>query len=265
MYLASYNLPVEELKKAVTEQGYFVIKLKIGQPGTQSEMLEKDKARLTEVHNAIKNIRTKHTKNGKLVYTLDANGRYEKKDTLLRLMEHARSIGAFEQILFIEEPLNEINTENVSDVGVRIGADESAHDEESVLRRLQQGYGLVVLKGIAKTLSFSMKIAHLAHQRGIPCMCADLTVNPILIDWHKNLAARLQPFPGLQMGLLETNGDLNYRNWQKMTSFHPMPAASWTKVKDGVFELGEDFYKHSGGIFLPSKHYEEMFSFIPKS
>jgi hypothetical protein len=70
MYLASYNLQPEELKKAVTEQGYFVIKIKIGQPGTQAEMLEKDKARLSEVHNIIKDARTKQTKNGKLfLYT----------------------------------------------------------------------------------------------------------------------------------------------------------------------------------------------------
>ncbi len=55
-------------------------------------------------------------------------------------------------------------------------------------------------------------------------MCADLTVNPILIDWNKNLAARLKPFPGLEMGLLETNGDLNYRNWEKMLIYHPVSA-----------------------------------------
>ena len=41
IYLASYNLPIEELKKAV-KQGYFVIKIKIGQAGTQAEMLQKD-------------------------------------------------------------------------------------------------------------------------------------------------------------------------------------------------------------------------------
>lgn len=53
IYLAAYALPIEEIKRVV-EQGYFVIKIKIGQPGTQSEMLKKDKARLTEVHGAIK-------------------------------------------------------------------------------------------------------------------------------------------------------------------------------------------------------------------
>jgi L-alanine-DL-glutamate epimerase-like enolase superfamily enzyme len=238
IYLASYALPVEQVRKAVAG-GYFVIKIKIGQPGTQADMLEKDKARLSEVHNAIREARTGQTKNGKLIYTLDANGRYEKKETLLRLLEHARKIGAYDQILFIEEPLTEENEENVADVGIRVAADESAHDYAGAQRRLEQGYGALVLKGIAKTLSLSMKMAELARQKGVPCLCADLTVNPILVDWHKNLAARLAPFPGLDVGLLETNGDLNYKNWPAMTTYHPAHGASWTKVKDGAFVPGQ--------------------------
>ncbi len=105
----------------------------------------------------------------------------------------------------------------------------------------------------------SMKIAKLAHERNIPCMCADLTVNPILIDWHKNLAGRLAPFPGIGMGMMETNGDMNYKNWKNMVNYHPAAGASWMQVKDGVFELDKDFYKRSGGIFEPSAHYEAMF------
>ena len=177
----------------------------------------------------------------------------------MRLLDHAKKIGAFDQILFIEEPLSEKNDENVADVGIRIAGDESVHDEESALRRLQQGYGALVLKGIAKTLSISMKVAKLAHDRSVPCLCADLTVNPILIDWHKNLACRLAPFPGIGMGIMETNGDLNYRNWQKMVTYHPAAGAPWTQARNGVFELNDDFYKRSGGIFEPSTHYEEMF------
>lgn len=258
IYLASYNLPIEELKKAV-KQGYFVIKIKIGQAGTQAEMLQKDMDRITQVHDAIKDAGTTQTKNGKIVYTLDANARYEKKETLLRLLDHTKKIGAFEHILFIEEPLLESNDENVSDVGIRIAADESAHDEAGALRRLEQGYGALALKGIAKTLSLSMKMAKLAHERRIPCLCADLTVNPILIDWHKNLASRLAPFPGLDMGIMETNGDLNYRNWQQMMDYNPHKQAPWTIVKDGVFNLNPDFYTHSAGIFEPSEHYQNMF------
>jgi L-alanine-DL-glutamate epimerase-like enolase superfamily enzyme len=258
MYQVSYGLPVQDIKNAV-DQGYFVIKIKSGQPGSQQEMVEKDMARLTEIHNALKNSRTDQTQNEKIIYTVDPNGRYEKKETLMKFVDHAKKIGAFDQILLIEEPLTEINDENVSDIGIRITADESVHNEQDAIRRLEQGYEGMVLKGIAKTLSLSMKIAKLAHERKVPCFCADLTVNPILIDWNKNLAARLGPFPGLGMGMMETNGDVNYRDWQRMVSYHPTAGASWTMPKKGVFELNQEYYQRSGGIYEPSGHYEKMF------
>lgn len=259
MYSISYGLPIQQVINAV-EKGYFVIKIKSGQPGTQSEMLQKDMARLSEIHNALKNARTNQTKNGKLIYTIDPNGRYAKKETLLKFLDHAKKIGAYEQILFIEEPFPDSNNENVSDVGISIAADESVHNENDALRRLDQGYGALVLKGIAKTLSLSMKIARLAHERGVPCLCADLTVNPILVDWHKNLAARVAPFPELEMGIMETNGDLNYKNWQNMQNYHSAAGAPWTYVENGVFKLNKDFYQRSGGIFEPSRHYHDKFN-----
>jgi L-alanine-DL-glutamate epimerase-like enolase superfamily enzyme len=258
MYQVPYGMPMEDLK-AAAKQGYFVIKIKTGYPGTQAEMLQGDIERLTQIHNAIKDARTSHTPNGKLIYTMDANARYEKKETLMRYLDHAKKIGAFDQILLYEEPLNETNDELVHDVGVRIAGDESVHDEAAAIRRLDQGYTAIVLKGIAKTLSVSMKLAMLAHERQVPCICADLTVNPILIDWHKNLAARLAPFPGVGMGMMETNGDMNYRNWNQMLSFHPSNGASWMKRTKGVFELNKDFYQRSGGIFETSAHYKSMF------
>ncbi|HQS06970.1 MAG TPA: L-alanine-DL-glutamate epimerase, partial [Daejeonella sp.] len=135
----------------------------------------------------------------------------------------------------------------------------SVHDEESAIKRLDQGYKVMVLKGIAKTLSLSIKIAKLAAERNVPCMCADLTVNPILIDWNKNLAAHLAPFPVINMGMMETNGDMNYVNWKNMVNYHPAAQASWMIPKNGVFELSSDFYDRSGGIFEPSDHYQSMF------
>ena len=102
-------------------------------------------------------------------------------------------------------------------------------------------------------------IARVAHEHGVPCFCADLTVNPILVDWNKNVAARLAPFPGIGMGLLETNGHQNYANWEIMTGYHPCAGVSWTKTSGGVFHLNDDFYSKSGGIFLPSNHYEGLF------
>ena len=258
MYQIPYGMPMQDLLGAA-QKGFFVFKVKTGSPGTQSEMLKADMERLSLIHQTLKDHRTEHTSNGKLIYTLDANARYEKKESLLKYLDHAKKIGAFDQILLIEEPLNESNIEHVHDLGILIAADESIHDEESAINRLDLGYNVMVLKGIAKTLSFSVKIAKLAAKRNIPCLCADLTVNPILIDWHKNLSAHLPPFPGINMGLMETNGDMNYANWKNMLDYHPGAHASWMKAKNGVFDLNPDFYQRSGGIFEPSEHYENMF------
>ncbi len=256
--LMAYSIPVSEIKQAADE-GYYFMKIKIGQPGTQEEMLEKDKARLTEIHQAIGNYRTEHTVNGKLPFYFDANGRYEKKETLMKLLDHANKIGAFDQIAIIEEPFPEELEIDVSDIPVRLAADESAHTDKDALARIQMGYGAIALKPIAKTLSMTLKIAKAANRNKIPCFCADLTVNPILVDWNKNVAARLSPFPGLETGLLETNGHQNYRNWKQMENYHPFPNATWRKTIDGVFELDDSFYVQSGGVFTGSKHYMSMF------
>lgn len=255
LYQVSYNMPVADIVRAAGE-GFFVFKIKTGHPGSQEEMLRLDMERLTAIHAALKELRTPHTASGKLLYTMDANARYEKKETLLRYLEHARKIGAFDQVLLYEEPLNETNTEYVGDAGVRVAADDSIHNEQDAQARLEQGYGALVLKGIAKTLSLSLPVARLAHERNVPCMCSDLTVNPLLVNWHKNLAARLAPFPGIGMGLMETNGDANYCNWQQMKQHAP----GWQDPSGGMFQLNEDFYERSGGIFEPVAHYDKMFS-----
>jgi L-alanine-DL-glutamate epimerase-like enolase superfamily enzyme len=257
--LMAYNIPVEEIKSAV-DSGYFFMKIKIGQPGTQEEMLEKDKERLSAIHKAIGNARTTHTSSGKLPYYFDANGRYEKKETLLKLIDHARKIGAFDQIVLIEEPFPEEAEIEIHDIPVRIASDESAHTDTDAIRRIDMGYKAIALKAIAKTMSMTMKIAQAAHERGIPCFCADLTVNPILVEWNKMVASRLAPFPGMGLGLLESNGHQNYLNWNTMRSYHPYPEAPWASAKNGIFELGADFYRKSGGIFQASPHYEEMFA-----
>lgn len=257
--LMAYTIPVAEIKSA-TDQGYFFLKIKIGQPGTQAEMLEKDKARLSEIHSAIGTARTRYSKSGKLPYYFDANGRYESKDTLLRLLDHAKKIGAFDQIAIIEEPFAENMELDIRDIPVRIAADESAHTEKDALKRIQMGYRAIALKAIAKTLSMTMKIAQVAYENNVPCFCADLTVNPILVEWNKNIAARLSPFPGIGIGLLETNGHQNYRNWEIMRGYNPCNNTAWSRTQDGIFELDDDYYAKSGGIFIPSQHYEEMFS-----
>ena len=258
--LMAYSVPIGEIEEAVDE-GYFFMKIKIGQPGTQEEMLQKDKERLSAIHKAIGHRETPWSANGKLPYYFDANGRYEKKETLLRLLDHAKKIGAFDQIAVVEEPFPEHKDILVGDLGLRIAADESAHTDEDAIRRIEMGYSAIALKAIAKTLSMTMKIARAAHERGVPCFCADLTVNPILVEWNKAVACRLAPFPGLGLGLLETNGHQNYRNWDTMLSYLPYPDAAWGKTSEGVFKLDSDYYRKSGGIFAPSPHYQEMLRF----
>jgi len=262
--LMAYSIPISEIKEAV-DQGYFFMKIKIGQPGTQSEMLEKDKERLSAIHKAIGDKRTPYTKNGKLPYYFDANGRYESKEGLQLLLDHAKKIGAFEQIAIIEEPFPEHLEIDVSDLGVSIAADESAHTDEDALTRIEMGYQAIALKAIAKTMSMTMKIAQVAHDHNVPCFCADLTVNPILVDWNKAVAARLGAFPGLGgLGLLETNGHQNYKNWEQMEDYHPYTNASWRETKNGVFVLNEDYWEKDGGILAESKHYQKMFNHMEK-
>ncbi len=257
--LMAYNIPIKEIEAAILE-GYFFMKIKIGQHGTQDEMLEKDKARISAIHKVLGNVRTQHTVNGKLPYYFDANGRYEKKETLLKLIDHTQKIGAFEQIAIIEEPFPEDLDIDVFDIPVRLAADESAHTVEDAVKRIQMGYKAMALKAIAKTLSMTMKIAQAAYERDIPCFCADLTVNPILVEWNKNVAARLKAFPGLgKLGLLESNGRQNYRNWNAMMNYLPRKNASWVKVNQGLYHLDDNFYRYSGGIFDPIPHYEEIF------
>ena len=252
-----YASSASDLETAA-EEGYYIMKIKIGHPGTQEEMLEKDKEWLTAIHETLGGRETPHTESGKVPYYLDANGRYESKDTLRQLLDHARSIGAFDQILVLEEPFPEAYEAQVGDLGVNVAADESAHTAENVARRIEMGYGSIALKAIAKTLSMTMKMAQVAHERGIPCFCADLTVNPILVDWNLNVAARLAPLPGLKTGLMETNGWQNYASWEQMQRYHPCTQAPWRTARDGVFELGEAFYEKSGCIFQRSEHYESL-------
>lgn len=257
--LMAYAIPLEEIEQTV-DQGYFFMKIKIGRPGTQEEMLEGDKVRIEAIHKLIGNRETPHTVSGKIPYYFDANGRYEKKETLEKLLDHARKIGMFDQIAIIEEPFPEDADINVGDLGVRIAADESAHTAEDVVKRIQMGYKAIALKSAAKTLSMTMRMAKAAHDNDIPCFLADLTCTPILVDWNKNVAARLDPFPGLkEMGLLESNGHQNYVNWNDLVSYHPYSNGSWIKSKDGLFHLDNDFYEKSGGILKSSSHYLGLF------
>lgn len=256
--LVSYGVSLEQLKKTVND-GYFFLKIKIGsdpeKDGDLEKMLEWDKKRLSDIHEAVGKMETPYTDNKRIPYYLDANGRYENRDRLMRFLEHADSIGALDRILILEEPFPEDYKVDVGNIPVRLAADESAHSDKDAAERIDMGYGAIALKPIAKTMSMSFKIAKIAHERNIPCFCADLTVNPLMVDWNKNVAARLAPLPGMKIGVLESNGHQNYLRWQEMKTYHPRYGNHWMETYAGLMELDEDFYACSGGIFEDSAHY----------
>ncbi len=254
----SYSTSESEIAK-LGDLGYYVIKIKIGSPGSQQEMLEKDMQRMSLIHKKLATVRSENSPTGKILYYLDANGRYQSKDTLMRYLDHCKKIGAFDRLLIVEEPFPEDLKEDVSDIEVKLAADESAHTDKDALERIEMGYSAIALKPIAKTLSMTMKIIKVAHEHNTPCLCADLTVNPVLVDWNKSVAARLAPVLGLEDGLLETNGAQNYKNWNTMVDYHPKGKASWNKPVNGIFNLKEDFYSESAGLFLHLDHYADLF------
>lgn len=259
--LISYNVSSEQIQKEV-ETGFFFLKVKIGsdpgKDGNPDKMLEWDKNRLEQIHNLVKDIQTPYTESGHMPYYLDANGRYDSKERLLSLLKHAEKIAALERIVILEEPFPEEYKVDVSDIPVRLAADESAHSDQDALERIELGYTAIALKPIAKTMSMSLKIAKLAYERNVPCFCADLTVSPILVDWNKNIAARLAPLPGMKIGILESNGHQNYKNWQQLVSYHPYSKSTWVNPQEGLFMLDNSFYNSSGGIFDIPEHYKEL-------
>ena len=256
--LIPYGVAIQEVVKLAGE-GYPIFKIKIGSdPANDKDphkMLEWDKKRLEEIHHAVREFSTPYTANGKIAYYLDANGRYTGKDQIMEFLDYADRIGALDSILLLEEPFEQDNPVDVSDIPVRVAADESAHSDKDVEERIQMGYGAIALKPIAKTLSMSLRMIKAAVSAGIPCFCADLTVNPVMVDWNKNVAARLKPLPGMKTGVLETNGPQNYRNWGVMESHLPYPQGSWVKMRKGLFHLDKDFYGKSGGVFDASNYY----------
>ena len=259
--LVTYGMDIDAVKKLVND-GHFFLKVKIGsdpdKDGDRAKMLEWDKNRIRQIHEAVKDMTTPYTESGHIPYYLDANGRYDSKARLAELLEYADKIGALERIAILEEPFPEDFLEDVSDLPVRLAADESAHSDEDAIERIDLGYTAIALKPIAKTMSMSLRILDEAYKRNIPCFCADLTVNPWMVDFNKNVAARIAPLPGMKIGVLESNGAQNYANWDAMTSYHPLYGkADFISTKNGLFQLGDEFYRTSGGIFCDAPYYSK--------
>lgn len=259
--LISYGVKPEDIK-SLLDNGTVLLKIKIGFDNggkmSKEEMLAWDKARLKEIHDIAEKYRTEYTVGGNILYYMDANGRYDTIERLNELIEYSKEIGAYDRIVLLEEPFEEDNKINVSSLPVRIAADESVHSLKDVEERIALGYGAVTLKPIAKTLSETLKILKSAHEKGIPCFCADLTVCPIMVEWNKNVAARIASIPEMKIGILESNGEQNYVDWEALYGYHPMGDKPFARCKNGVYTLDEEFYKTSGGIFEYSDYYDNL-------
>ena len=246
--MIGYGESMEQILE-LARSGYFIFKIKLGAPGEPEEMLVKDMERITQIHKALGEMTTSHTDDGKVRYYLDANCRYPHPDLMKRLLDHARRIGMTEQILILEEPFLETAGFDVRELGVRVAVDESYHDTEDLVRKMGLGYSAVALKPAGKTLSMALRMAAEAHSRRVPCLVADSGCVPILVQWNKNIAARLMPFPGLRTNLLESNGPQHYAHWRRLMDEHPCAGAPWLESRNGVWHLDDDFYEKSGGIF----------------
>jgi len=255
--LVTYNLPSEELLDLV-EEGHFLLKIKIGQAGSQRRMLEKDLGRLEQIHRLLRDKRTEHTDSGRLAYYLDANGRYESKERLLALLSGLEKMGVLDQVVLLEEPFPDDREFYVHDLPVRVAADESLHGIEDVRRKIALGYRAIALKPAGKTLSMSILMAEEAQKQGVPSFVADSACVPLLLDWNRNAAAHLPAFPALACGILESNGAQNYKNWAALIRDHPCAGASWLEPKGGMYWLEESFYVSGGGIFHSAGRYEEL-------
>ncbi|TVQ38167.1 MAG: L-alanine-DL-glutamate epimerase [Spirochaetaceae bacterium] len=245
--LISYTIPPHEIR-GMADRGSFLFKIKIGQSGTEPEMLRKDCDRLADIQRQLKTVENARAPGGRVLYYLDANGRYRSKVTVLKLLEYLDSIGMLGQVILLEEPFARPDDIDVSDLPVRVAADESVETDSDVRQRAEAGYGALALKPAGKTLSVSLAMAREAWQRDMPCFVADSACVPVLVDWNKNVAARLAPLPGLSTGALESNGADHYRRWKELLCEHPCAGAGWLSPRDGVFTLGGDFYEQSGGV-----------------
>ena len=259
--LVSYGVKEEDIRKLL-DGGTILMKIKIGFDDngkmSKAEMLEWDKNRLERIHGIAKSYKTEYTQSGNILYYLDANGKYDSVERLQALLDFAGEIGALERIVLLEEPFEEENRVFVGDLPVRVAADESVHSLHDVEERIALGYKAITLKPIAKTLSETLRILRSAWEKGVVCFCADLTVNPLLVEWNKNVAARIGTLPEMKIGILESNGEQNYVRWEELYQAHPCGQKSFARCRDGLYELNEEFFACSGGIFLPAK-YREFF------
>jgi L-alanine-DL-glutamate epimerase-like enolase superfamily enzyme len=252
-----YNLPDEQVR-GLLDAGVYVLKVKIGHPGDEGEMLAQDLARLEAVHRIAQGYETPMTESGKVLYYVDANGRYPGLAAVARLVAQLDVRGILDRVLMVEEPFLDPRGKDVSGLPVCCAADESLEDPADVKERWDQGYRAMAIKPAGKTLSLALRMLQAAHDVGASCVVADSGCVPLLVEWNKNVAARLATFPGIKGGLMESNGPENYGRWAEMLTQYPAPDAAWLSPVSGSFELDDAYYACSGGIFADPAFYSAL-------
>lgn len=251
--LISYGTSREEIRQLASE-GAFLYKIKIGSAFGGAEdrdaMLEWDCRRLLEIHRLVSGETTPYTECGHPVYYLDANGRYDTPERVERLLSFMSAHDILDRVILLEEPFAEDNLRDVRSLPVRIAGDESAHSAEDARKLIEEyGYSAMALKPGAKTLSVTLEILETAYRRGIPCFCADLTLNPAMTEYNKAVAARLPLLPGLKCGVMESNGAQNYLHWDRMLTEDPAAGEIWALPEKGLYKLNRRFFQQDGGIW----------------
>lgn len=256
--LITYGVSLEAVVQ-MAKEGTCLFKIKLGcdpdSDGDLRKMLQWDKQRALQIHHALQDLHTPYTDSGHILYYFDANGRYDTKEQLQELVDFLKQEGIAQRTVLFEEPFAPENEIFVGDLGICFAADESAHSLRDVRRRIELGYRALTLKPIAKTLTVTMRMAQAAKEAGVHCFCADLTVNPLMVEWNKNFAARLPLLPGMKIGVVESNGAQNYVRWEEMKHYLPRANAQ----SDGsIYTLGSEFYNLAGGLLETPEHYLQL-------
>ena len=260
-----YNMPDSKIIQLL-EQGAGILKVKIGHPGGEAEMVAGDCRGLQRLEPLVRAAKTPLTDSGEVLLYLDANGRYRSKAALRLVLDEAEDLGLLDRIAVLEEPFAADVDESVGDLGVLVAADESLHDPADVTHRRRAGYGAIAVKPAGKTLSVAFDMLAAAAEQEMVAFVADNACVPILVEWNKNIAARLPAFPGVRGGMMESNGPENYGRWEQMLAEHPRAGSAWLAARDGAYQLDEDYYATAGGVlddpvpFLTELHRRAGFS-----
>jgi L-alanine-DL-glutamate epimerase-like enolase superfamily enzyme len=253
-----YTLPITKLRELL-DGGVHVLKIKVGQPGDEAEMLAKDCEWLDRIHALAERCETEMTESGRVAYTLDANGRYATKDAMARLLDHAERAGYRDRILLVEEPFDRPNELDVHGLPARFAGDESVESVADVRTRVEQGYSVFAIKTAGKTVTRSFRMVAAARSAGADCFAADNACVPAMVEWNRAFAARLPAFPGLRGGLLESNGPETYAHWDRLLAELPGRGVSWRRPERGAFVLGDDYWATSGGVSETPESYAGLF------